>query len=357
MKILATLDFPPQKGGMQRYLHDTVRFSYAPGDLVLFVYGEAVEPAAYSDLRARVQRAAVTSRSTLVRVAALCVSLRRAVRSSPEAVVECGNVYAGVAAWLVSVFKPVRYTVYTYGTELVGLQKRTMKAAVLRHVLRRAAGLFVLGRYTESLLRANGIQTPAAMHPPKIVQPPCCRSVAACGTQTGPSDCRILTVGRLVRHKGHQELLRAAASLPAGFAWHLTIVGDGPEKESLTRAAMQTNTGDRVSILSGLSDEELAREYHRATVLVLPSLETTEGTEGFGIVLLEAMAHRVPIVASRIGGIPEVLDDGACGLLVAPGDSSALAAAIQRVAGDQFIRTRLTRLGYERLVQHYAWPQ
>jgi glycosyltransferase involved in cell wall biosynthesis len=162
-------------------------------------------------------------------------------------------------------------------------------------------------------------------------------------------------VGRLVEHKGHRVLLEACGSLPSSLVWRLLIAGSGPEVSRLRAAAGKIGISDRVTFKTGLSDAELTGEYRGADVFVLPSLETRTGAEGFGIVLLDAMAEGIPIVASDTGGIGEVLENGSCGVMVPPGEPAALVAAIVRVAEDPAARRLITEKAFERVREHYAW--
>lgn len=137
-------------------------------------------------------------------------------------------------------------------------------------------------------------------------------------------------VARLVPRKGAQILLEAVPTILAQEpSVHFLFVGDGPLKEQLMHRAMRLSISDRVSFLGTRSDvPELLQIMH---LFVFPSLER----EGFGLALVEAMAAGKPVVATRLGSIPEVVEEGATGLLVPPGDSDALADAILAILHDR----------------------
>lgn len=158
----------------------------------------------------------------------------------------------------------------------------------------------------------------------------------------------ILCVAHLYPRKDIGTLVEAAARMrtPA----RVRIVGDGPERESLARACEQAGLGPRVVLRGHLSFEELAAEYRSADIFCLPSRQ-----EGFGIVYLEAMAARLPIVAARVGATPEVVIDGETGLLVPPQDPDALARALDELTGNPTLRRRLGQAG-ERRVALYDAP-
>jgi glycosyltransferase involved in cell wall biosynthesis len=112
---------------------------------------------------------------------------------------------------------------------------------------------------------------------------------------------------------------------------------------------------ERITFAGQLTDAQLAQVYCATDVLVLPSVATAAGVEGFGIVLLEAMAFSVPVVASATGGVPEVLDEGKCGLLVEPGSVDALAQGLLMLWRDPALASRLAHNASQRLLEHYVW--
>jgi colanic acid/amylovoran biosynthesis glycosyltransferase len=160
---------------------------------------------------------------------------------------------------------------------------------------------------------------------------------------------RLLAVGRLVAVKGHVILLEASALARAqGTPLTLTLVGDGPLRRSLARVAAQLGLEEQVHFAGALGQHEIALCYHRADVLCLPSLR-----EGIPVVLMEAMACALPVIATRITGIPELVEDERSGLLVAPGRPEALARAIVRLAGDPPLRRRLAHNGRLKVQEEY----
>jgi 1,4-alpha-glucan branching enzyme len=136
-----------------------------------------------------------------------------------------------------------------------------------------------------------------------------------------------LYVGRLVRTKGIHTLLYALAALKKrGIKIDFKVAGDGPQKDRLIALAKRLDL-DNVKFLGRVSDEEKWRLYARCSYLVLPSI-----FESFGMVLLEAMLFGKPVIATRVGGIPEVA--GEAGILVPPEDARALADAVAYLSAD-----------------------
>ncbi len=166
------------------------------------------------------------------------------------------------------------------------------------------------------------------------------------GWEVGDDNCLLVTVGRLVAQKGHEFLLRALARLgpstPAGQPLKLAIVGEGPLRADLTRLAEELGVARQV-ILAGFRSD--VRDVMAAADLyVHPSL-----WEGFGLVLLEAMAAGRAVVASRVSAIPEVVVDGVTGLLVEPREPALLAEAIAGLLATPGQVSRMGYAGMERL--------
>ncbi|HEY7434496.1 MAG TPA: glycosyltransferase family 4 protein, partial [Methylomirabilota bacterium] len=154
----------------------------------------------------------------------------------------------------------------------------------------------------------------------------------------------VLSVARMYPRKRLSDLLRAAAVLRVRVPGiQVRIVGRGPEWDAVSRLHGELGLGDSVALLGDLSRERLAEEYVNASVFCLPSVQ-----EGFGIVFLEAMAAELPVVACRIAAVPEVVLDGATGLLVAPRDPAALAEALERLISEPALAKRLGREGRRR---------
>jgi glycosyltransferase involved in cell wall biosynthesis len=171
-----------------------------------------------------------------------------------------------------------------------------------------------------------------------------------------PGDFAVLFVGRLVERKGVHVLLRAAALLSGSVPLKVLIVGDGPERERLEKLAGELGLEGNVDFKGRISTEELESCYRSAQVFVLPAVVDRRGdTEGLGVVLLEAMSYGIPVVASRTGGITDIVEDGANGLLVEPADAAALAAALERLARDPALASRLGATGRLTVESRFSW--
>ena len=164
----------------------------------------------------------------------------------------------------------------------------------------------------------------------------------------GPA-LRIVTVGRLVPVKGHAKLIEAAAELRArGVPVEVTLVGGGPRRDALERLAAQLGVADSVTFTGSLGHDDVLRHYAEADLFCLPSFG-----EGLPVVLMEAMAMELPVVASRIMGIPELVEDGEAGLLVTPGRSDFLADAIAELARDPERRRRMGQAGRRKVLADF----
>jgi glycosyltransferase involved in cell wall biosynthesis len=159
----------------------------------------------------------------------------------------------------------------------------------------------------------------------------------------GAEDVAVVLVGVLERRKGHHVLLEAARTLPPRV--RLVFCGTGSAEAALRTAA--ASLGGRV-VFAGFQPD-VAPCLAAADVVVLPSL-----AEGLGVAALEGMAAGRPVVASRVGGLAEVVVDGETGLLVAPGDAAGLAAALARMAADPALRARCGAAGRDRVLARYT---
>ena len=215
--------------------------------------------------------------------------------------------------------------------------------------LRRAARVIALTRFEARYLESLGVPRDRIAVIPNGVDVEAFRAVPP--DRRARDGVTALFVGRLYpRQKGLEPLVEAFASVPSSVGLRLRLVGEDWGGADLVRdRASAGGVAERVTIVGPLPRADLLQEYARADLLVLPSR-----FEPFGIVLLEAMAAGLPVVASRTGGIPEVVAEGGTGLLVEPGDPAALAEALTRLAEDGTLRARMGARGRERAAG-YAW--
>jgi glycosyltransferase involved in cell wall biosynthesis len=159
----------------------------------------------------------------------------------------------------------------------------------------------------------------------------------------------VLCVARLAPQKGLDVLVRAIGALAgAGTDVHLTIAGSGPLEASLRGAAEQAGVADRVSFAGAVGQDDMAAYYARADVFCLPSF-----AEGLPVVLMEAMATGRPVVATRIMGVPELVDEGVSGFLVAPGNVEELAEALRKLAGSRALRESFGQAGRRKVAEGF----
>jgi glycosyltransferase involved in cell wall biosynthesis len=166
----------------------------------------------------------------------------------------------------------------------------------------------------------------------------------------GGRTIEVIAVGRLSPEKGQAGLLEAIRTVrDRGLAVTLTLVGDGPEGNALRAAVTRLNIDAQVRFLGRLDERATLAAIAAADMLVLPSF-----MEGLPVVLMEAMALGVPVIATRVAGIPELVRDAVGGLLFDPADWTALADAIARLAADPALRERLALGGRDRVEQAFA---
>jgi len=160
----------------------------------------------------------------------------------------------------------------------------------------------------------------------------------------------ILSVGRAVAKKGYEGLLEALARLPAGLQWHFVHIGGGALRGSLQSRAEALGLTRRIDWLGPQPQEEVLAHYRAADLFVLASRIADDGDrDGLPNVLMEAQSQALPCIATRAASIPELIEDGATGLLVPPDDPATLAATIGRLIGDPAERIRLGTAGAARV--------
>jgi rhamnosyl/mannosyltransferase len=164
----------------------------------------------------------------------------------------------------------------------------------------------------------------------------------------------VLFVGGLTKaehYKGVEYLIKAIALLKKDIpTMQLSVAGKGDAMSTYKQLAKQLGIAEHVRFLGRQDKNALQKLYQRANVLVLPS-----ASESFGMVLIEAMSHGTPVIASNIGGIPDVVTDGKEGILVPVKNAEKLAAAIKKILTNKTLADKLGQAGYEKVKERYLW--
>jgi glycosyltransferase involved in cell wall biosynthesis len=222
----------------------------------------------------------------------------------------------------------VPYRLISYGTDTQLLLEGPRYVEWLRPAVERAERIFAISGFVANQLQGCFAGTDVRVLG-GAVDTTVFRPVAA----DGRAD-RLAYVGRLVTEKGLWTLLEALDRLDPRLA--LDVVGEGPLSEPLREAALRRPNG-RLNLLGYLPPEGVQEVLGRSVALVVPSL----WQEPLGLVVLEAIACGVPVIATEVGGIPEIVEHGRTGLLVEPNDPEALARTIALLVSDLSLRQRL----------------
>ncbi|MBW7998242.1 MAG: glycosyltransferase family 4 protein [Candidatus Glassbacteria bacterium] len=244
-----------------------------------------------------------------------------------------------------------------YGVELMWVINRMR---VFIPFLRWTAGIsdlvVAISTYTRNLLKDISPETDVEIVPYGSPVPP--------PQQFEPLDDspertrRVLFVGRLVERKGVEYLVKAMKKLDLPFPVELDIVGGGPEESNLNALVDALDLRGRVHMLGRVDDERLAACYRDCDCFVLPAVIDSRGdTEGLGVVLIEALSYRKPVIASNVGGIVDIVKDGHTGLAVPEKDPAALAEAIARLMTDRELAGNLGNQGYDYVKKMFDWDR
>jgi colanic acid/amylovoran biosynthesis glycosyltransferase len=166
----------------------------------------------------------------------------------------------------------------------------------------------------------------------------------------------IIAVGRLITKKGFANLVRACALLvERGRSFRCKIFGEGPLEKDLRAQIEHLGLQERIQLPGPKPQRELRTRLANANVFVLPSVpEPAGGMDNLPTVIMEAMATGLPVVSTRIGGIPEMVIDQESGFLVQPEDAVALADAIEKVTNDRSLGQKLGQAGYDRAQELFS---
>jgi phosphatidylinositol alpha-1,6-mannosyltransferase len=244
-----------------------------------------------------------------------------------------------------------------YGVMVHGVEAWSRLPRMRRRALRNADFVMSVSDYTKrQVVEANGVHPERVFLLPNTLGWECSETVGRRDRETGRSGeaIRLLSVCRLdarERYKGIDTVIKALPSVRARIPdLEYTVVGSGSDLERHKRIAADLGVADRVQFLGSVDERALRATYESCDAFVLPS-----AGEGFGIVFLEAMHYRKPIIAANSGAAPEVVKDGETGMLVEYGNVEQLTAAIIALGTNPRERERMGSAGYDRLQKNFTF--
>ena len=242
----------------------------------------------------------------------------------------------GFMAFFAKFFCKIPVVLNFHGAELLLMRKKKWIKPFLKFFIKHANLVFANSSFTAKRIEE--------IYQRKIEILPYGTTFSNCTHNAEQSPIfRVLFVGRHIERKGIEYLIRAADFLDK-------------ENFQIRIAGGNAHITDRILFLGKLSKEDLAKEYQMADCFVLPAIVDSKGdTEGLGVVLIEAIEYGCPIVASNVGGIPDVVIDRKTGLLVPEKKPEALAAAIKELAENEALRKELVEGAKEHVKRNFSW--
>lgn len=164
---------------------------------------------------------------------------------------------------------------------------------------------------------------------------------------------KLLTVARLIERKGIRFLIQAMKNVTVHYPdVELVIVGEGPDHLSFDKLTRQLELIQNIVFAGRIPDQELIEQYTTSDIFILPSTE-----EALGVVLLEAMYHGLPVIASNVGGIPEIVTNQETGILTAPGNPKELSLAIISLIENPDKRRGFSEQGKKHVLENFTWEK
>ena len=277
--------------------------------------------------------------------------LRRIVGSRRPQIIETHHVKSHCLVALSGLWREYRWVAFHHGYTQPDVKVRAYNH-VDRWSLRHAAHVVTTNQPFGAALAARGVSPDriTVIHNGVRETPVTPAAAAAARRTLGLSDGErvVVSVGRLSHEKGQSHLIRAAAAWRADA--RLVLIGDGPDRPRLEGLARALGRADRVIFAGTMS--HVAPFYAMADVFVLPSL-----SEGSPNALLEAMAAGLPVVATQVGGVPEIAADGKTALLGPPKDAAFIAGAVDRLLDDRGLASRLGAAARASVLTHHTPEQ
>ena len=253
----------------------------------------------------------------------------------------------------------VKVVAMSHGAELAMARNSSVIRGVLGWLLRRADTVCANSSHTAAeVAKVSGREDVNITPYGATVQQKGEEDALPQGSRLEAAVPTLLFCGRLIQRKGIDVLLKAMPQILAKQKVKLVITGEGDRKSEWMELSKTLKLEQHVRFAGFVSNEELADLYSNCTAYVHPAIFDDKGdTEGLGVVLIEALSYKKPVIASGVGGIVDVIKDGETGLLVQEKCPEQLAAAVQRVIDEPALSRKLGEQGYQHVRNFFDWDR
>lgn len=358
--LIATIEFPPQRGGVANYLAGLA------GVLPLGKVAVLAEKYGGTEnfdakLSYKIYRKKLIVNFLWPKWLPMIWYLWRTARRERAEAILVGQVLpVGTAAMILNKFFKIPYFVSCHGMDILTAAASPRKKKLLNKILEQASGVIANSEFTKNELMKLGVPENK-----NTIIYPCVTDVTAIEPEKifeiknrlGLADKKIiLTIGRLVARKGQDKMIEAMPKILARVPNAIyVIVGDGSDKENLKYRIEGLKLENEVLLVGEVSGEKKKAFYQLCDVFVMTPRRIGPDVEGFGTVYLEANQFGKSVVAGRSGGVAEAVVDGVTGLIVNSEDINQIAEAVIRLLVDKNLADKLGAAGKERAEKEFRW--
>ena len=358
--LIATIEFPPQKGGIANYLAGLA--GALPADKVAVLTTKSASAENFdSREKYKIYRRSLFSKFIWPKWLPMVWHLWRTARREKVEAILVGQVLpVGTAAMIIKRFLKIPYFVSCHGMDILTAAGDLQKKKLLNKILEQASGVLANSEFTK-----NELIKLAVPESKIIVVYPCVEKkdgiapdkILEIKNRLGLADKKIiLTVGRLVARKGQDRIIEAMPKILERVPQVIyVIIGEGPEKENLKSKIENLKLENEVLLLGEVSEEKRNAFYQLCDLFIMTPRQIGADVEGFGTVYLEANQFGKPVVAGRSGGVAEAVADGVTGIIVDPENVNQIAEAVIRLLTDDLLAKKMGEQGRERVEKEFWW--
>lgn len=355
--------FPPQHGGSGKWLHDL--YSHKRKSNVIMCVGkssgyDSQRDAEYSHKIIR-QNLHMTYRGvanprSIARYVQQTWSVGRLAKKNKIAEIHAARPLSeGLVAALIKKTHGIPYKVFVHGEDVNIAKTSRELTTVTKYVLDHSSQVIANSNFSRMLLTDDWSQPAEKI----CVVHPCVNTNDFSQQEhipSNPDSLRLLTVGRLQARKGQDTVIQALNDLSGFFpSVNYTIAGDGGDKPRLESMARDLGVEDRVHFIGSVNDSDLRGLYASHDIFVLANRSIGRDVEGFGIVLLEAQAAGLPVIAGNSGGTSDTFIDKKTGFLINATDHHELVETIKNYLSNHTQRERIGRDGRAHVQRYFDW--